>query len=128
VPRARVAARAACIAAAAALACCTTAPLAPGEPRAVDRLVIAPYTLHEQCAELVVGERLDYRYQSSAPLDFDIRYREGNAVLSPIVRAHSTADSGIFTARVPARYCLDWQAGADGAMLAYRLLVHGNGG
>lgn len=110
------------------LACttsCTTPPLAPGEPRAADRVPIAPYAAHEECADLAIGERLDYRYESTSPLDFDIRYRDGKAVVSPIVRAHSMADSGIFEARVPARYCLDWQAGAAGAIIGYRLLVRG---
>lgn len=105
------------------VAACATPPLAPGEPRVVERLPIAPYAAHEQCTDLAIGERLDYRYQSSAPLDFDIRYREDGAVVSPIVRQRSTADSAIFEARVPAHYCLNWQAGADGAILGYRLLL-----
>ena len=103
-------------------ASCTTPPLVPGEPRVVDRLEIAPYAAHAQCADLAAGERLDYRYRSSAPLDFDIRYREQEAVVSPIVREHSTGDSGIFEARTPARYCLNWQAGAAGAVIGYSVL------
>lgn len=123
-----MASRVATIVASAALASCASAPpLAPGEPRAVDRLAIAPYASHEQCAALGAGARLDYRWGSSVPVDFDIRYRENDAVLSPIVRPHSTADSGIFEARVPARYCLDWQAGAEGALIGYRVLVRRNG-
>ena len=110
------------LAAVAGVASCTTPPLAPGEPRVADRLEIAPYAAHEQCADLAAGERLDYRYQSSAPLDFDIRYRDNDAVLSPIVREHSTGDSGIFEARVPARYCVHWQAGAAGAVIGYSVL------
>jgi hypothetical protein len=114
--------RLAALAAFAAVASCTTPPLAPGEPRVVDRLEIGPYAAHALCADLAAGERLDYRYQSSAPLDFDIRYRENGAVLSPIVREHSTGDSGIYEARVPARYCLNWQAGAAGAVIGYSVL------
>lgn len=104
-------------------AACATPDVAPGEPRVIDRLVIAPYAAHEACAELAPGDRLDYRYRSSAALDFDIRYREGGAVLSPIVREQSTADSGIFEVRVAARYCFDWQAGAAGAIIGYRVLL-----
>jgi hypothetical protein len=110
---------------AACTASCTTPALAPGEARDVDRLAIAPYAAHEECADLATGARLDYRYESSAPLDFDIRYREGNATISPIVRQRSTGDSGIFEARVPARYCANWQAGAAGAIVGYGLMVHG---
>jgi len=112
----------------ACLSSCTPALIAPGEPRVVERLVIAPYDVHEQCTALAAGDRLDYRFQSSAPVDFDIRYRQANAVLSPIVRQHSTSDSGIFEAHEPARYCADWQAGADGAIIGYRLAVRRSAG
>jgi hypothetical protein len=114
---------AACAAVASVLAACATPALVPGEPRIVDRVVIAPYAAHEACAELAAGERLDYRWHSSAPIDFDIRYRENAAVLSPIVREQSTGDSGIFAALIPARYCLDWQAGAPGAIIGYHILL-----
>ena len=107
----------------ACLSSCTPAVVAPGQPRVVDRVVIAPYDAHEQCMALAAGDRLDYRFDSSAPLDFDIRYRQANAVLSPIVREHSRSDSGIFEAHEPARYCLDWQAGVDGAIIGYRIVV-----
>ena len=112
-----------CIGIIACITSCATSPLAPGTPRVVERLAIAPYAAHEECVDLAIGDRLDYRFESSAPLDFDIRYSEANAVVAPIVRAHSTADSDIFEARVAAHYCLDWQTGADGAVIGYRLLV-----
>lgn len=94
-----------------------------GDARSVDALPIAPYDAHEECFDLALGDRLDYRYRSSVPIDFDIRYRNANAVVSPIVRAHSSADSDILEIGVPARYCASWQAGADAAAVDYRLLV-----
>lgn len=109
--------------AAACIASCAEHPLVPGEPRVVERLVIAPYAMHEECAPLAAGERLDYRYRSSAPLDFDIHYYEGNAILSPVVREQSTDDAGIFEAPLARDYCLTWQAGPPGAIIGYRVLV-----
>ena len=106
---------------AACLASCTTPPLAPGVPHVVDRVPIAPYAAHEACLDLDVGDRLDYRFQSSIPVDFEVRYREANATVSPIVRPHSTGDSDIFEVRVAARYCLEWQAGRGGAIIGYRV-------
>jgi len=108
---------------AAGVGACAAPVLQPGEPRAVDRLVIAPYARHETCAQLTAGDRLDYRYESSAALDFEIHYREDAAVLSPIVREQSTSDSGIFEPRATREYCLAWQAGAPGAIIAYRILL-----
>jgi len=107
----------------ACVASCASAPLG-SDTRAVDRLPIAPYDLHEECFDLATGDRLDYRYESSAPIDFDVRYRDGNVVVSPIVRPHSTGDSDIYEALVPARYCAAWQAGAEAATIGSRLLVH----
>ena len=108
---------------AAGVGACAAPSLQPGEPRVVDRLVIAPYASHETCAHVMAGDRLDYRYESSAALDFEIHYREKGAVLAPIVREQSTSDSGIFEPRATREYCLAWQAGAPGAIIAYRLLL-----
>lgn len=107
----------------AGVAGCATPPLTPGEPRIVERVVIAPYQLHDQCMRLETGERLDWRYESSEPVAFNIHYREGNADTSPIVREHSTIDSGTFDARLAQTYCLTWEAGASGAIIGYRMLL-----
>jgi hypothetical protein len=123
-PRARLA----IVIAAAASASCATPLLAPGAPLLVQHLTIAPYESHERCASLRAGDRLDYWYESSAPLHFDLRYREDNAVLAPVVRDGSTGDSGLFEARVAATYCLAWEAGASGAILDYRVLLRVAGG
>jgi hypothetical protein len=97
--------------------------LAPGVPREVGRVVIAPYQSHDECMRLARGDRIDWRYESSEPLAFDIQYREDNAVLSPVVRDHSTADSGTFEAQVANDYCLTWESGPPGAIIAYRVLL-----
>lgn len=110
---------------AAALAACAAAPLARNVPHAVDKLAVAPYASTETCVDLVVGDRLDYRYEASEPVHFDIRYRAGGAVVAPIVRERSRRDSGIFEARLRERYCLDWEAGAAGAMLDYVIEIRG---
>ncbi|HLX27306.1 MAG TPA: hypothetical protein VKV24_02320 [Casimicrobiaceae bacterium] len=113
------------VATALALSCAAPA-VRPGVPREAQGVEIAPYEAYEECADLVRGDRLDYRYQSTSLVDFDIRYREGDAVLSPIVREQSTQDSGIFAPRVPTRYCLHWQAGRRGAIIGFRVIVHRN--
>lgn len=72
---------------------------------------------------LETGDRLDWRYESSAPVAFNIHYREGNADMSPIVRESSTIDAGTFAAQSPQAYCLTWEAGAAGAIIGYRMLL-----
>jgi hypothetical protein len=109
--------------AAIALAGCATPPIAAGVPKTVDGLVIAPYALHEACMSMARGDKLDWRYESGAPIAFEVHYREGGAVLSPVVRDDSSGDSGTFEAREPRDYCVQWEAGASGAIVSYRLLL-----
>ena len=109
--------------AALALAGCATPPIAAGVPTIVDRLVIAPYANHEACVAMARGDKLDWRYESGAPLAFEIHYRDGGTVLAPIVHDASSAASGTFEAREPREYCVQWEAGASGAIVSYRLLL-----
>ena len=102
---------------------CAARPIDAGAPRVVERLVIAPYAMQEECADLAVGDRLDYRYESSAPVDFSLHYIDARARLAPIVREQSTADSGVFEARLAQRYCASWEAGPPGAIVSYRLAL-----
>lgn len=108
---------------AAALSACAGPAIVAGEPHVVPRAVIAPYAMQEECARLGAGDRLDYRYESSAPVDFDLHYHEDDAILAPVVRERSTSDSGTFEAHVARDYCLLWQAGPPGAILSYRIML-----
>jgi hypothetical protein len=108
-----------------AVACAPTPALQRDTPRVADRLAIAPYAADEVCGDLAHGDRLDYRYEASEPIDFDLRYHEGGALVAPIVREHSTRDSGIFEARIAKRYCAHWQAGPAGTLLDYRIEIRG---
>jgi hypothetical protein len=68
-----------------------------------------------------VGERVEYDFNATEPVDFTIQYRDGNAVVSPVVREKVTGDSGVFVPRLAQDYCLTWEAGAAGAVLDYRV-------
>lgn len=109
--------------AALALAACAEAPLVVGEERNAERVVVAPWQERETCAQLGAGERLDYRYTSSQPVEFSIGYREGGAQLMPVTQDAATSGSGIYVAPFARRFCLRWEAGPPGAFLAYRLVV-----
>ena len=106
-----------------ALAGCVAPPITADVPRVVERVVIAPYAMHEACVRLSRGDRLDWRFESNAPLAFEIHYKEEDAVLAPVVREASTGDSGTFEARDAREYCLTWEAGPPGAIIGYRVLL-----
>lgn len=117
--------RAAALGAAAAivLAACAARTLVAGMERDATRVVVAPWQSHELCAQLAPNERLDYRFTSNAPIAFSIAYDEGSVVLMPVVQGHTTSGSGIYEAPLARRYCLEWEAGPPGAILAYRVIV-----
>ncbi len=105
----------------ATLAACTTVPLTLEEPRAVSAMPLTPYELRDECVRLAEGDRLEYTFDATEPVAFEIRYREGGAIIAPLVRDPSRGDAGVFLVRLPRVYCLAWEAGAAGALVDYRL-------
>ena len=110
--------------AALALAGCADAPIVADTPRIVTAQRIAPWEAHQDCANAAEGDRIDYRFNTTEPVDFDLYYREGAAVIIPLSRKDVSADSGIFGVQIPARYCLAWQAGPAGAFVDYHITLH----
>ena len=102
-----------------ALAACATAD--PDAARSTDVLEIAPYGLHETCFKLAEGDRVDWRFESRQPVDFNFHYHDGATVVMPLVKSASFGDSGIFPAAVAQDYCAMWEAGPLGAVISYRV-------
>jgi hypothetical protein len=105
-----------------ALAGCATT-LAPGDPKIAKAHPVPSYQIHEECFKLKEGDRVEFRFQSTAPVDFNIHYHEGPAVVMPISRDKSREDAGVYVARLAQDYCLMWEAGAAGALIDYRILI-----
>ena len=109
--------------AALAIVGCASPPIERDVPRFVPSVALAPYATHDACVPMRPGDRLDWSYESSTPLAFDLHYRDGNALLAPIVRIDSQADSGTYEARLAENYCLGFEAGAAGAIVGYHVLL-----
>ena len=103
------------------LAACSGDTMVAGQSRVMTAFAIAPYENHEECMTMAAGERLDYQFQSGAPVTFDIRYQDGIAIVSTISREDVRESSGIFTSPLHRRYCAYWEAGREGALVDYRL-------
>lgn len=102
---------------------CSTDPIVAGEPKVVSKLELAPYAAHEECASLAPGDRLDYRFDSTEPLAFNIHYHDANTIVMPITRENVVSDAGLFAPKIAQGYCLMWEAGAAGTSIDYRVLV-----
>jgi hypothetical protein len=108
------------------LSACATLPphrLEPGVPREVRGHAITARAIHEECAKLHPGEVIEYRFESSVPVDFNIHYHDGKVVVMPISRQKVKADATTFRALTEQDYCLMWETGPEPASVDYRILL-----
>jgi hypothetical protein len=103
------------------LAACASSDYRLDGPRSAAGVEIAPYAIHEECVALEPGERINYYFESVAPVGFNIHYHDANAVIMPVTRDKVTQDSGDFTAERKEIYCLMWEAGPEPSVLEYRI-------
>lgn len=103
------------------LAACASETMVAGDNKAVTEFAIAPYAIHEECMILQPGTRIDYRFDAKMPVYFDIRYREGSAIISTLSREESSGAAGVFAVPIARRYCVHWEAGREGALVDYRV-------
>jgi hypothetical protein len=104
--------------------CGCAAPLtAVDGPKVVTGHPVPSYQIHEDCFKLNERDRVDYGFESNEPVDFNIHYHEGPAVVMPISREKSRGDAGVYVARIAQDYCLMWEAGAAGALINYRIQI-----
>lgn len=106
-----------------ALAACASAPIGHGVPVSIERQPIAPWETHEACADVAGGDRIDFTFDATRPVDLDIYYRQGAAVVIPLSRRGVVADGAVLEVRIPGRYCLAFKAGAEGALVSYRITI-----
>jgi hypothetical protein len=113
------------IACALAIAVCACAgePIQPGTPREVAGQRINPFELHEECLRMAPGDWLVYRFTAQRPVDFNIHYHEGKTLIMPVSRDDTTQEDGTFRPLVAQDYCLTWEAGREGAIVDYRILL-----
>ena len=57
------------------------------------------------------GDRVEYAFESSEPVDFNVHYHEGKTVVMPVVRERTREDAGIYAAQIAHDYCLMWEPG-----------------
>lgn len=98
---------------------CAGPQILPGTPRDVREYPMPPYEVHEECVSMNRGDEIAWRFSAAAPLRFSIHYRDGKALVMPVVRNRTAAESGAFVALVKQHYCLTWEAGAQGTPLDY---------
>lgn len=89
----------------------------------VEGFALPSYQIHEECFTVKAGDRVEYRFESDEPVDFNLHYHEGGAVVMPVSSERSREAAGVYAVQIPQDYCLMWEAGAAGAVLDYRYRV-----
>ena len=69
---------------------------------------IKPLGIHEDCMELVPGQILDYSFETSKPVDFNLHFHEDKNVSYEISKDGVSADKGTFVCEKKQHYCLMW--------------------
>ena len=100
---------------------CAGAPISADVPKVVRGHPLPPFELHEECMRLEPGDRLEYAFESSEPVDFNFHYHEGKVIVMPLVREKSRAEAGVYAPQIAQDYCAMWEAGPAGALLDYRV-------
>jgi hypothetical protein len=106
-----------------ALGACAVDTITPDAPKVVSELPIAPFEIHEECLQLTRGDRLDFRFEAKRPVTFHIYYKDGITFISPVSREDVMEFSGMFNPPHDRRYCLQWEAGQQGAVIDYRIRI-----
>ena len=47
---------------------------------------VAPYARVQECLRATAGQRLHYRFEASAEVQFALQYRDGGATVAPVTR------------------------------------------
>ena len=100
---------------------CASEPDQLAEPKVASGVELAPFAIHTQCFGLVAGDRVAYRFTATQPVAFNVHFREGNARILPVDVKATLDEAGDFTAEQGQRYCLEWEAGAAGSIIDYRV-------
>jgi hypothetical protein len=88
------------------LVACTTVP-APLAPRGL-AMSIQPGKYAEECFSMAEGERIDYQFQSSAPLDFNLHTHRGAELVTPVEVRQTRAQSGTYSSPRQEDYSMMW--------------------
>jgi hypothetical protein len=82
---------------------------------------LGPRQMHEECVRLEAGDRRNYSWKSSGPVDFNVHYHRGDEVFYPVRRDGMRGDGGTFVAKTGEDYCWMWTARERAAKLEGRI-------
>lgn len=78
-------------------------------------VTIKPGKIFEKCMNLVPPQKIEYRFESTAKINFNLHYHKGEQVYYPVKLDRTNGESGLYEAKAKETYCLMWEnkTGAD---------------
>jgi hypothetical protein len=71
---------------------------------------LQPGKPYEACMALGPGDKRQWYFKAAGPVDFALRYRQGDKVQHVMKRTSMRGDGGIFEPRAAHDYCWSWTA------------------
>ncbi len=80
--------------------------------------------IHEECIRVNQNQTLEYVFEASKPLDFNLHHHIDSEVIYPISETGITSLNGAFNPEIRKAYCLMWTNNqAESVDLAYRFII-----
>lgn len=93
------------------------------------KATVAPKKFLEVCGRLTKSQQISWRFNGSAPTDFNIHYHVGDNVVYPEQRRAVGNADGVFTVPLDQDFCWMWtNKGAEAVTLEVKLTLAGEGG
>lgn len=87
---------------------CSMAPTWERLPPSPLPRVVQPGKLAEECFTLATGERIEYQFQASIPLDFNLHTHRGREVVTPVQIERTREQAATFASPQQSDYCMTW--------------------
>ena len=87
--------------------------LAQTPPPAPKPVILKPGKPLEKCVMLNTGQNLEYRFESSAKINFNLHYNKGDSVYYPVKLDRTTGEAGLYESRAREKHCFMWENRTD---------------
>lgn len=87
---------------------CATAPGMERLPPTPLAIQIQSGKIAEECFALAAGERIEYQFEATIPLDFNLHTHRGREIVMPVKVERTREQAGTYTSPQREEYCLMW--------------------
>jgi hypothetical protein len=72
-------------------------------------VTLKPNKIIEKCMSLVPPQKIEYHFEASAKLNFNLHYHKGEQIYYPVKLDRTNGESGLYEVKAKEDYCLMWE-------------------